>query len=64
MSSEENARRERLYRHYLEDIFNGKKFSVDHLKAEKMSQSAIYFIIIRAENNLGYKRVQGSGWVA
>ena len=60
MSQKEEIRK-RIYKLYLINKPQGKKFTVDHFNAEQVPRSTIYDIIERAENDSGLKGVQGSG---
>jgi len=64
MKSKQEARRERVYKFYLGNRSQGKKFTVDHFKAENIPKRTIYSIIQRAENESGHERVNGSGRIA
>lgn len=64
MVSKQEDIRKRIYNFYLANRSQGKKFTVDHFRAEKLAPSTIYSIIERAENNTGHQRVPGSGRVA
>jgi hypothetical protein len=64
MKSNQEALRERVYNYYLLHRAEGKLFTVNHFKTESISQSGIYNIIQRAENESGHERVQGSGRIA
>ena len=64
MSSEQELRRKRVYKFYLANSLEGKSFTYNHFKAEKIPKRTIYDIIKRAENHSGYQRVSGSGRIA
>src|ERR1700678_3953359 len=64
MRSKQETQRERVYNYYLEHRSDGKTATGDHFKGEKISQSTIYNIIQRAEDEPGHERVNGSGRIA
>lgn len=64
MKSKQELLRKRVYNYYLENKFQGKKFTVDHFASEKIHKSTIYRIIERAENDSGHARVKGTGRIA
>jgi transposase len=57
----ENDRRKNVYSFYLSNKERGKKFTVDHFKAEKIAPSTVYDIIKREEAGVGPERQAGSG---
>lgn len=64
ITSEQEARRKRVYDFYNGNRSKGKFFTFQHFKAENIPKSTIYDIIARAENDYGPKRVNGSGRIA
>lgn len=60
-ASKQELFRQRVYKFYLENKEKGKPFIVQHFEKEKVSKRSIYFILERADNNLGWKRERGSG---
>ncbi len=58
--------RERVYKFFLLHRDQGKMYTVNHFLAEGIFKSTIYIyrVIRRAENDSGYKRVQGSSRIA
>ena len=53
-----------MYKFYIQNKSLGKKYTLDHFKAENIPKSTIYSIIERAEKGIQAKRVVGSGRVA
>ena len=64
MCSKQIVTRKRIYEFYLANRNLGKLYTVNHFLAERVSKRAIYYIIERAENDSGHKRVSGSGRIA
>ena len=64
MCSKQEARRKQIYEFYLDNRSEGKKYTIDHFRTAKIPRQTISDIIKRAENDSGYKRVNGSGRVA
>ena len=64
MSENQEAKRERVYKFYMDHMEKGKSFTVNHFLAEKMARSFIYDVLSRADNNMGWKRKSGSGRIA
>ena len=64
MVSKQEDRRKRIYNFYLKHRAKGKKYTVDHFKAENVPYNTVYRIIKSAENDSGHARVQGSGRIA
>ena len=62
MNNNQKLLRERIYKYYLDNKFEGKILTTDHFKSEK-----IYKIIINrriAEKESGHERFPGSGQMA
>ena len=57
----EDQRRKVVYDFYLSHMDQGKAFTVAHFKSHGISQSTIYDIIRRAENDSNVERKVGSG---
>ena len=64
MPSKQEQVRKEIYEFYLANRSRGKPFILEHFKHVKITKRSIYRIIERAENELGHKRVPGSGRVA
>ena len=64
MVSKQEEIRKWIYKFYLNNKLQAKKFTINHFNAEQIPRSTIYDIIERAENNPGHKRVQGSDHTA
>jgi hypothetical protein len=62
--SQQELPRKRVYEFYLKNKAGGKQFTLDHFSAENISQSTIYRIIKRVENDSGHQRKLGSGRIA
>ena len=60
-NSRQELSRERVYNFYIENKSLGKRYTINHFTAENFSERTIYSIIERAENQIGPKRVFGSG---
>ena len=60
-NSRQELSRERVYNFYIENKSLGKRYTINHFKAENFPERTIYSIIERAENEIGPKRVVGSG---
>lgn len=64
MVSKQETTRKRIYKFYCDNREQGKFFTVQHFRAEKIPDRTIYSVIKRAESDSGHKRVQGSGHIA
>ena len=64
MVSKQEDRRKRIYDFYLKHRAKGKKYTVDHFKAENVPYNTVYRVIKCAENDSGHARVQGSDRIA
>ena len=53
-----------MYNFYIENKFLRKSYTINHFKTENFPERTIYSIIERAENEIGPKRVVGSGRIA
>ena len=60
-NSRKELSQERVYNFYIENKSLGKRYTINHFKAENIPERTIYSIIERAENEIGPKRVVGSG---
>ena len=63
-NSRQELSRERVYNFYIENKSLGKRYTINHFKAENFPERTIYSIIERAENEIGPKRVFESGRIA
>ena len=61
MISKQELLRKRVYEFYKANRDYGKKYTKDHLEAERIPESTVYRIFQRAENESGHKRAVGSG---
>ena len=61
MPSKQEELRERVVTFHLKNNFKIKVFTLNHLKAEEVSERTVYDIIKRYENRLTTKRAPGSG---
>ena len=64
MNNKEKCLRERIYKYYEDNRSEGKKFTLDHFKGEKIYKNTFYRIIERAENKSGYNRAPRGGRIA